>query len=343
MTRSEPGATSVESPRDLLGGRVVAAALTPFEADGTVARDAVQPYAVALRDGGVGGVAVGAHTGRGAHLDTDDLAWLVHAFGEASGLPVVAGLAGRSGGHLGTERELVAGALALREAGAAALLVSPVAGASRAATVRLHERLGEEAGLPLLAFVLYERASGCQYDTATVAELLALPWVCGVKLALLDDAMGCQDTLAAARVADPDALLLTGEDRMYGPSLMWGAEAALVGIAAALPAWSTAVLDAWTRGDHSGFVAASIRLDALARATFCEPMEGYVQRMAWAAAWQGILPAGVARDPYGPPLPVDAHDQLVRTLEALAAGPSQDDPADGQISTTTGMIIGRRR
>jgi 4-hydroxy-tetrahydrodipicolinate synthase len=340
MTRAEPGVSSL---RDLLRGRVTAAALTPFEEDGSVARDSVQPYAVALREGGVGALAVGAHTGRGAYLDPADLAWLVQAFGEASGLPVVAGLAARTTpGEHDTERRLVTTALELRAAGAHGLLVSPVAGASGADTVRLHERLGREVGLPLVAFVLYERASGCQYDAATVTELLRLPWVCGVKVALLDDAMGCQDLLVAARRADPEALLLTGEDRMYGPSLMWGAEAALVGIAAALPAWSAEVLDTWTRGDHAGFVASSIRLDALARATFCAPMEGYVQRMAWLAAWQGILPATVGRDPFGPSLSGDEHDQLVRTVDELSRLPTGTG-LDGQISTTTGMIIGRRR
>jgi 4-hydroxy-tetrahydrodipicolinate synthase len=339
----DPGVSSI---RDVLRGRVTAAALTPFEKDGSVARDAVPPYAAALREGGVGALAVGAHTGRGAYLDPAELAWLVRAFGEASGLPVVAGLSVHTtrGGHApdDLERLLVTTALQLRAAGADALLVSPVAGASRADTVRLHERLGREVGLPLLAFVLYERASGCQYDAGTVTELLGLPLVCGVKVALLDDAMGCQDLLVAARQADPEALLLTGEDRMYGPSLMWGAEAALVGIAAALPSWSTEVLDTWTRGDHTGFVASSLRLDALACATFRAPMEGYVQRMAWVAAWQGVIPAAVARDPFGPSLPRDEHDHLVRTLDELSRLPAGAGP-DGQISTTTGMIMGRRR
>lgn len=283
--------------RDLLRGRLVAAALTPFHPDGSVARGAVAGYAEALRAGGSSAIAVGAHTGRGAHLDSAELRWLVREFGAASALPIVAGVGpgpDRSAG------DLLSLATGLRDEGAAALLVAPVAGTSRAEIVRLHHQLGSETGLPLLAFVLYERASGCQYDAGTVAELLTLPWVCGVKVALLDDAMECQDILAEARTADPDALLLTGEDRMYGPSLMWGAEASLLGLAAALPHWSAAVVDAWTRHDLPAFVAASARADALARLTFRAPMEAYVQRMAWVAAWQGILPDEVAVDPFGP-------------------------------------------
>ncbi|HZC26605.1 MAG TPA: dihydrodipicolinate synthase family protein [Actinopolymorphaceae bacterium] len=312
MTSSEHAVAAV---RDLLRGRLVAAALTPFRTDATIDRAAVAGYAAALRAGGAGAIAVGAHTGRGAHLDPADLGWLVGEYSQAAELPVVAGLAVRGGR---TQDDVLRLAVRLRTAGAAALLVSPIAGSSPEATVKLHERLGAEVGLPLVVFVLYKRASGCQYDADTVAALLRLPWVCGVKLALLDDAIGCQDILATARRTSPDTLLLTGEDRMYGPSLMWGADSALVGIAAAVPSWSVAVLDAWTRQDLPRFVAASARLDALARLTFTEPMEGYVQRMAWVAAWQGILPDAVAVDPYAPPLPGDERDRLIRALERLA-------------------------
>lgn len=306
--------------RERLRGRVVAAALTPFHPDGTIAKHAVTPYAISLSDGGVGGLAVGAHTGRGARVPTDDLAWLVHEFATASDLPVVAGLALPAGA---SEAELLTAASTLRSAGAAALLVGPTPGASPESIVRLHERLGTEVGLPLIGFVLYERASRCQYDAALTAELVALPDVVGVKLALLDDAIRCQDLISVVRRNAPDALVLTGEDRMYGPSLMWGADSALLGIAAALPEWSTAVLDAWTRGDHPAFVRASIRLDGLAAATFREPLEGYVQRMAWIAAWQGILPDEYAVDPHGPALSLGERDALLDHLERqFATGPN---------------------
>lgn len=309
--------SAVAAVRDDLRGGLVAATLTPFHPDGTVARSAVAPYAAALAAQGTRALAVGVHTGRGSRLAGADLEWLVREFGQASGLPVVAGLALPPGGA--PVDDLLPLAVRLREAGARALLVSPVPGTDLAGTVELHGRLGAEVGLPLVAFVLYQRASGCQYDVETVAELVRLPWVCGVKLALLDDAMACQDLLAGALAAAPDTLVFTGEDRMYGPSLMWGAHAALLGIAAALPDWSAAVLDSWTDGDHAAFVAASARLDALARLTFREPMEGYVQRMAWVAAWQGILPVEVAIDPFGPPLPEAERRRLVHSLDALAA------------------------
>lgn len=310
---AEKDSGRIEALRSRLRGRVVAATLTPFSSSGSVLRDSVAPYASAVAASGVGGLAVGAHTGRGSSLPASELAWLVGEFGSTTGLPVVAGVAAARGSF----SEALPVASSLVAAGASGLLVYPVPGATPAEIVELHELLGLSLEVPLIVFVLYERASGCQYSPATVAELVSLPWVAGVKLALLDDAMGCQDLIAAARSASPTTLVLTGEDRMYGPSMMWGADSALVGIASALPSWSVAVLDAWMAGDHSTFVAASQRLDALAQLTFREPMEGYVQRMAWTAEWEGIMPASAAYDPYGPPLPASEREQLWKALESL--------------------------
>src|SRR4051812_29444237 len=83
-------ASAVTQVRDLLRGGLVAATLTPFRPDGTVARSAVAPYAAALTGAGARGLAVGAHTGRGVHLAADDLAFLVRECGQATGAPVVA-------------------------------------------------------------------------------------------------------------------------------------------------------------------------------------------------------------------------------------------------------------
>jgi 4-hydroxy-tetrahydrodipicolinate synthase len=150
-----------------------------------------------------------------------------------------------------------------------------------------------------------------------IKDLLSLPSMLGVKTATLDRAIGCQDAIGAGR--GTGKLLITGEDRMYGPSFMWGADTALVGIASAQVELSAAVLRAWTAGDHSGFLTASDRLDRFAAATFYAPIEGYVQRMLWAAEWEGLVPAEAAHDPYGPDLPPGERDLVIRCLEELHA------------------------
>ncbi len=86
---------------------------------------------------------------------------------------------------------------------------------------------------------------------------------------------------------------------MLGPSLMWGADAALVGIAAAVPRVTVDLLDAWLAGRYRDFVATALRADALGALVFRAPVDTYVQRMAWLAAWEGRLPRSLCHDPMG--------------------------------------------
>ena len=61
-------------------------------------------------------------------------------------------------------------------------------------------------------------------------------------------------------------------------------------------------------------------LDRFSQSTFTAPMEGYVRRMLWAAAAQGVIPEDVCDDPWGPPLD-PAEREVVRraVLDARAA------------------------
>lgn len=296
----------------VLGSGVTAATLTPFDSGGRVQLDAVRLYARTLAKSGVEALAVAVHTGRGPHLPDAMRAELVTAFTEASGLPVVAGVGGPEIDAVLRNAEPVVAA------GASALLCFPPPRMPAEGVLDLHERLAAGTGLPVIAFALYERASGNQYDASLAAALVQVPGVAGLKLALLDDAIGCQDLIEACQRVNPDTLLLTGEDRMLGPSLMWGARGMLIGIAAALPSWSVAVNDAWRTGRYDEFVRASARLDRLAALVFREPMEGYVQRMAWIAAWEGALDPACAYDPYGPPAAPGERDELLRELDRMA-------------------------
>lgn len=205
--------------------------------------------------------------------------------------------------------------------GAAGVLVFPSAG-DRAA---LHDAVWRASGLPMIAFDLYTRPC----PPAVLGALLAHPGVAGLKTALLSDAMGCQQAIALARRAG--RLAITGEDRMFGPSLLWGAEAALVGIAAAGVEITAAVLDAFRGSDLRAFEEASARLDRLAQATFTDPMEGYVQRMLWLAAAEGRIPGAYAHDPYGPPLPEEERAAVVR--HAGRARPESSDQGDAKLAT----------
>jgi 4-hydroxy-tetrahydrodipicolinate synthase len=312
-----------------LRGTLLPAVVTPMDTDGVIAYDALSAYAGRLASESIGGVAVWAHTGRGLYLSPGDRSKVLETWRQATGVPIVAGVGVPRSEPAQTLQEAadatVAMAVQAAAGGADAVMVYPLAALGglpdgHARAVALHERVTAESGLPLVGFYLHGEAGGYPYPPELIRDLLSLDAMLGVKTATLDRAIGCQDAIWAGR--GTGKLLITGEDRMFGPSFMWGADTALVGIAAAQVELSAAVLRTWTSGDHSGFLTASDRLDRFAAATFYAPIEGYVQRMLWAAVWEGLIPEDAAHDPYGPDLPAQQRELVVRCLEELSHYPA---------------------
>ena len=232
-----------------LRGTLLPAVVTPMDSDGVVAYDALTAYAGALTAESIGGVAVWAHTGRGLYLSPADRSKVLETWRQATDVPIVAGV-GVPRCCVGCSLQeaadaTVAMAMDAAAGGADAVMVYPLAALGElpdghAQAVALHERVAAESGLPLVGFYLHGEAGGYPYPPALIRELLSLDSMLGVKTATLDRAIGCQDAIWAGR--GTGKLLITGEDRMYGPSFMWGADTALVGIAAAQVSLSAAVL-----------------------------------------------------------------------------------------------------
>ena len=290
-----------------LAGRIqwglLPAVPVPFRGDrldGQAQRD----YARWMAAHPVAGVAVWAHTGRGPHLSAEQRHEVLETWREA--LP---------------DRVIVAGArdvtmaIEARRGRADALLAFP----QRNDPVAYHRRLGRE--LPAIAFYLYDAAGGVAYDDATLHAILELPEVVGIKVATLDSVMTFQ-RIAALMRSHPDKVMITGEDRFYGYSVMAGATAALIGMGAALPDAQAELLHAFRDRQWERFVALSALCDRLAQATFVEPMEGYIRRMLWAAAAEGAIPREACDDPWGPVLPEREREIVEQVVaDARAARP----------------------
>lgn len=291
--------SSAAGLRDRLDGRLVAAALTPRRPDGGVDPSVLDGYLGGLVDGGVEGLAIAAHTGRGPFLSRTEREGAIRSAGR-TGVPVLVGVSGAL--PEATEQARQAAAL-----GAHGLLVFP----PHENALAYHDALWRAAGLPLVAFDLYLRP----YPGSTLRELVRHPGVAGLKVARLHDAVACQAGIAAARAEE--RLAISGEDRMFGPSLMWGAGAALVGLAAASVGVTLETLKAWRERRFTDFVTASARTDALALATFCPPYDGYVQRMQWIAVAEGRIPADCGTDPQAPDLPHGERERVTTHARSL--------------------------
>lgn len=293
----------VTSLADRLLWGLVPAVPVPFRGN-EIDASAQQRYASWMAARPVAGVAVWAHTGRGPHLSPEQRRLVLESWREA--LP---------------DRPIVAGArdigmaIEARRGRADALLAFP----DRHDPVGYHTRLSRE--LPLIAFYLYEAAGGVAYDDRILHAILELPNVLGIKVATLDSVMTFQ-RIAALMQDHQDKLLITGEDRFLGYSILMGARAALIGMGAALPEIQAGLLRARADEDWKRLVSLSAWCDRLAQATFVPPMEGYVRRMLWAAAADGALPAEACDDPWGPPLPLAERalvEQVVRDARAAGA------------------------
>jgi len=293
-----------------LAGRLFPAVPVPFGAAGKVHEAGLERYAAWMAEQPIGGVAVWAHTGRGLLLASSTREYVLKTWRRVlPGESVVIAAAGApSAARPPSEVIARAQEMARRAAdlGAGAILVHPPASFRDhpdrdALVLDYHARIAE-AGLPLVLFYLYEAAGGISYRLEVLAELLARPDVLGIKVATLDSVMTFQEIARLMRCGAPQKLLITGEDRFLGYSLMCGAQAALIGMAAACTQWQAELLQSFWRGHSQRFLTLSAAVDDLSCCTFIDPMEGYIQRMLWCLVHQGVIPVEAAHDPWGPPL-----------------------------------------
>jgi 4-hydroxy-tetrahydrodipicolinate synthase len=174
-----------------------------------------------------------------------------------------------------------------------------------------------KAGLPLILFYLYEAAGGISYNPVVLTQLLARPEVLGIKVATLDRVMTYQQLAKLVQVHAPEKVLVTGEDRFLGYSLMCGARSALIGMAAARVRLQADFLTAYWNNDAARFLALNASVDDLAQHTFVSPLEGYIQRMLWCLVFDGIIPEDAAHDPWGPRLGVKDREAVEQCLTRL--------------------------
>jgi len=280
---------------------LVPAVPVPFRGR-ALAEDAQRAYAQWMAEQPVAGVAVWAHTGRGPHLSTAEGRSVLATWRAA--LPDKVIVAGANSPAMA--REAKAG-------GADLLLAFP----QRHEVVAYHDALGRE--LPVIAFYLYEAAGGVAYDDATLHAILELPCVVGIKVATLDSVVTFQRIAALAR-AHPGKLLITGEDRFLGYSVALGARAALIGMGAALTDLQAELLAAYAKRDFVTFLSVTSLCDALGGTLFASPVEGYIQRMLWALAADGVIPGDACDDPWGPPLGAAARDAVREAVREVREG-----------------------
>jgi len=318
-------ANNVRALRARLDGGLVPAVPVTLDRKGRLDERAHRAYAAWMATQPVAGVAVWAHTGRGLLLDAVAAERVLRDWREAlPDRPVVAGAGAATrtdeSPSACTDRAVRMAERAARLGADAILVYAPVWLRGRedldARVVEHHRRLAA-IGLPLVLFYLYEEAGGVRYSPEALDELLAMPEVAGIKMATLDSVMTYQDVARLIRERHAEQLLVTGEDRFMGYSLMCGARAALVGMGAVCCALQADMIAAHRAGEADRFLRLSASVDALGEALFTRPMEGYIGRVLWALARTGVISDDATHDPWGPALGADELRRVARTLEGL--------------------------
>ena len=307
--------------KNRLRGGLFPAVPVPRRANGTLDAKAQEAYAAWMARQPVAGAAVWVHTGRGLLLPPAMRREVLRSWRAALG-PERLLIAGA--GAAVTEAQYEPAAVRMAEEAAAGgadalLCFPPVPYRGEPGKIVAYHRDLAAVGLPLILFFLYESAGGVTYSPEVLRELLALPGVVAIKMATLDSVMTYQDVAALVRAEFPETVLITGEDRFLGYSLLLGAEAALIGMGAAVPAPQAALVRAAVEENAGALVRLTRAVDAFAQVTFREPMEGYIRRMLWALADTGVIPETATEDPDGPPLSPTEREEVRRATRALAA------------------------
>jgi 4-hydroxy-tetrahydrodipicolinate synthase len=309
---------------------LIPAVPVPFTADAQIDEGAQERYVAYMAGQPVAGVAVWTDTGRGLHLSREQRRRVLQSWGQglSSGKVVIAGVGGSPqqqadfGSYVNSALEMAQDAL---DDGAHAFLVQPprlfhhVAN-NQKLILDYHRQLAL-LDAPLILFYLSEAAGGIPYSPQILRELFALPGVAAINLATLDSVMTFQNLANLVAREFPQKLLITGEDRFLGYSLMCGAQAALVGIGAACCGLQRDMMEAYFKGRAAEFLRLSGKVDRLSQATFIPPMEGYIRRMLWALVHLGVIDRESAHEPWGPELPENEFDQVGTAVRTLGGTP----------------------
>lgn len=296
-----------------------------FKASGPIDWVAQERYVKYMSNLPIAGVAVWAHTGRGLHLSREQRLPILESWARSLRVKkmVIAGVGGVA--EALDASSWTASALVMAqdaaEHGADAFLVYPPGNFGDDAdrerlAVEYHAQLAG-MGVPLILFYLYPAAGGMDYSPDLLRQLLALPEVVGIKVATLDSVMSFQNIENLIAREFPEKLLITGEDRFFGYSLMCGAQAALVGMGAVCTTLQHNMMEAWFGGNAKKFVNLSRKVDRLGQALFVPPMEGYIGRLLAVLVHQGLLERESGHDPWGPELRESEFIQLRETLRGL--------------------------
>src|SRR5699024_8702711 len=258
----------------------------PFKEDGSIDYDSQASYVKWMNDQPIKSVALWAHTGRGLNLTKEQRENVFNSWrqGLSDDKLILCGVGDNGNGTISDEvyiKNAVDMTKHVKELGADMILpYAPTLFRGRddkdEMIVKYHERIAE-VGLPMILFFLYEAAGGITYSQDVLRKLFNIENVIGIKMATLDSIMTYQDVSNLIVEEYPHVSLITGEDRMFGYTIMRDAVGALVGLGSIYTQLQFDMMEAYYNGKYEEFIEKNALVEEIAEYTFYAPMEGYIE------------------------------------------------------------------
>jgi 4-hydroxy-tetrahydrodipicolinate synthase len=241
-----------EFPPVVLEGSITALA-TPFDAEGRLDLDAFRRLLAWQLEAGTQGLVVAGSTGEAAALDDDEFDRLLDAAvrAVAGRVPVLAGC-----GQMNTQRTVQRCQRAAALGADAALVVTPpYVRPTQAGLIAHYRAVAAEGKLPVVLYNVPPR-TGCDLLPETVAALVDVPGIVGIKEAVAADAR-MQALLALRR---PGFAVLSGDDPTACAAMLAGADGVISVASNVVPASFRALCDAARGGRARVATALDARL-----------------------------------------------------------------------------------
>jgi 4-hydroxy-tetrahydrodipicolinate synthase len=301
---------------------VFAATLCPFHKDESIDEEGLRVYIDELAAiPGMKGLTCNGHTGEIMALRHRERAQVTRIVAESvrSRCKVVSGVAAE--GSL----EAIDDALAAKEAGADAILLMPPHewlrfGRSSSSAIGFIEDVAVGADVNIIIHQ-YPSWTKAGYTLAEMLEMVKIPQVVTIKMGTRDMSRWRYD-YEKLKEAAPHVSIITCHDEFLLPTLLEGADGALVGFAGFAPELIIELTHAALEGDLARARKAQQTEDPLARLiyNFGEPSGSAHQRMKVARWLLGKFPSPVFRRPVRP-LSENAIQNLRDGLRAIGMQP----------------------
>ena len=288
---------------------VYPATLCPFHDDESIDEEGLATYIEEVASvPGIEGVVCNGHTGEIMSLrpkERDQITSIVRAAADKANASTGRTVKAITGVSAEGSYEAIDHAKSARDAGAEAILLMPPHhwlrfGRSAETAVGFIQDVAEGSGVPIIIHQ-YPAWTTAGYTLDEMLEMVKIPEVVSIKMGTRDMSRA-QFDYEQLKAAAPQVSIITCHDEFLLPSLLEGADGALIGFAGFVPELMVEIVHAALDGDLARARKAREIVAPLARLiyNFGEPGCGAHQRMKVARWLMGRFPSPLFRRPIRP-------------------------------------------